>query len=46
MAIIFHDMLPGFWTDRGTQTAALEAKLLQQFMAMREAVLYEVFMDL
>ena len=27
-------------------TAALEAKLLQQLMAMREAVLFEVFLDL
>ena len=27
-------------------TAALKAKLIQQLMAMREAVLFEVFLDL
>ena len=30
----------------GTRTAALEAKIFQQNMAMREAVLFEVFLDL
>ena len=30
----------------GVGTAALKAKLIQQLMAMREAVLFEVFLDL
>ena len=31
---------------RGTGTATLEAKLLQQLAAMREEVLYVIFLDL
>ena len=31
---------------RGTGTAALEANMLQHLTAMREAVLFEVFLDL
>ena len=31
---------------QGTGTASLEAKLLQQITAVREEVLYEVFLDL
>ena len=34
-AISFHDTLHRFWAGPGTETAALEAKLLQHFMAMR-----------
>ena len=30
----------------GTETAALEVKLLPQLTAMREAVLFEVFLDI
>ena len=44
--IILHYVLHGFWSGRGTGTASLEAKLLKHLMAMREAVLYEVFLDL
>ena len=39
-------MLHRFRAGRGTGTAALEASLLQQLTAMREAVLFEVFLDL
>ena len=35
-----------FRSGRGTGTAALEAKLLQQLTAMREAVLFGVFLGL
>ena len=45
-AITFYDILHGFWGFRGTGTAALKANLLQQRMTMREAVLFEVFLDL
>ena len=44
--ITFHDVLHGFRLGRGTGTSALEDKRLQQLMAMREAVIYEVFLDL
>ena len=37
--ITFHDVLHGFRAGRGTGTATLEAKLLQQLAAMREEVL-------
>ena len=41
-----HDVLHGFREGRGTGTATLEAKLLQQLAAMREEVLYVIFLDL
>ena len=44
--IQLHDVLHGFREGRGTGTATLEAKLLQQLAAMREEVLYVVFLDL
>ena len=44
--IQFHDTLHDFHTGRGIGTASLEAKLLQHPMAMREEVLYEIFLDL
>ena len=34
--ITFHDVLHGFRAGRGTGTATLEAKLIQQLAAMRE----------
>ena len=43
-AISFHDTLHGFWKGQGTVTTALEAKLLQHLTAMREAVIFEVFL--
>ena len=45
-AITFHDALHGFREVRGTGTATLESKLLQQLAAMREEVLYVFFLDL
>ena len=44
--IKLHDVLHGFREGRGTGTATLEAKLLQQLAAMREEVLYVIFLDL
>ena len=44
--ISFHDTLHVFRSGRGTGTAALDANLLQQITAMREAVLFKVFLDL
>ena len=45
-SITFHDVLHGFRAGRGTGTATLEAKLLQQIAAVREEVLYVIFLDL
>ena len=39
-------MRKGFRAGRGTGTATLEAKLLQKLAAMREEVLYVIFLDL
>ena len=44
--IKLHDAMHGFREGRGTGTATLEAKLLQQLAAMREEVLYVIFLDL
>ena len=45
-AITYHHALHGFQEDRGTGTATFEAKPLQQLAAMREEVLYGIFLDL
>ena len=45
-AITYHDALHGFRVGRVTGTAAVKAKLLQQTMTVREAVIFEVFLDL
>ena len=45
-SITFHDFLHGFRAGSGTGTATLEAKLLQQLAAVREEVLYVIFLDL
>ena len=45
-AITYHNALHGIREGRGTGTATLEAKLLQQLAAMREEVLYVIFLDL
>ena len=45
-AITYHDFLHGFRAGRGTETATLEAKLLQQLADMREEVLYAICLDL
>ena len=44
--ITFHDALYGFREGRSTGTTTLEAKLLQQLAAMKEEVLYVIFLDL
>ena len=41
-----HYALHGFQAGRGTGTTALEPKLLQHLTAMREVVLFEVFLDI
>ena len=45
-SITFHDFLHGFQEGCGTGTATLEAKLFQQLMALREEVLYVIFLEL
>ena len=45
-SITYHDFLHGFRAGCGTGTATLEAKLLQQLAALREEVLYMIFLDL
>ena len=45
-SITFHDFLHFFREGRGTGTATLEAKLLQQLASLREEVLYVIFLDL
>ena len=45
-SITYHDVLHGFRAGRGTGTATLEANLIQQIAAMREEVLYVIFLDL
>ena len=45
-SIAFHDLLHFFREGRGTGTATLEAKLLQQLAALREEVMYVIFLDL
>ena len=39
-SITYHDFLHVFRTGRGTGTATLKAKLIQQLLATREEVLY------
>ena len=45
-SITYHDVLHGFRAGRGTGTATLKANLLQQLAALREEVLYIIFLDL
>ena len=45
-SITYHNFLHGFRAGRGTGTANLEAKLIQQLAALREDVLYMIFLDL
>ena len=45
-SITFYDFLHGFQACRGTGTATLKAKLLQQLTDLREEVLCVIFMDL
>ena len=45
-AITYHDFLHGFREGCCTGTATLEANMLQKLAAMREEVLYVIFLDL
>ena len=45
-SITYHNSLHGFWAGRGTGTATLEVKLLQNLTAMREEVLHSIFLCL
>ena len=45
-AITYHEILHCYWAGRGNGTTYLESKLHQQLMAMREEVLYKIFMGL
>ena len=45
-SITFHDFLRSFRLVHSTGTATLEAKLLQKLAALREEVLYVIFLDL
>ena len=45
-SITFHIFIHGFWAGRGTGTANLEAKLLQQIATLREEVIYVSILDL
>ena len=45
-SITFHNFLHGFRAVRDTGTATLEANLLQHLAALREEVLYVIFLDL
>ena len=45
-SIEFHDALHGCISQRGTGTASIEAKLLQQWATLKQVPLYEIFLDL
>ena len=45
-SITYHDFFHGFWAGHGTGTATLKAKMIHQLVAMREEVLYMIFLDL
>ena len=45
-SITYHDFLHGLWEGHGTGNATLEDKMLQQLAALREEVLYMIFLDL
>ena len=45
-SITFHDFLHGFWAGHSTGTATIKAKLLHKLAALREEVLYTIFLDL
>ena len=45
-SITYHDVLHGFRAGCGTVTTTLEAKLIQHLAALREEVLYMIFLDL
>ena len=46
VTVYFRGTLHGFRSGGGIENASIETSLLQDFTAMREEVLYEVFLDL
>ena len=44
--VVFHDALQGFRAKRGTDTACIESKLLQQLLKMVQKTLHFIFLDL
>ena len=44
VSIVFHDIFHGFRAGRGTGTATLKDKLIQQLASMRKWVIYIIFM--
>ena len=46
MDIAFHDVLHGLCTGRGTKIASLDANMTHDLAAMREEVLYYIFLDM
>ena len=44
--MVFHGSLHGFGAKRGTGTACIEAKLLQQLSKMVQKTLHFIFLDL
>ena len=45
-SITYHDFLHRFRAGRSTSTATFKPKLLQQLAALREEVMYVIFLDL
>ena len=45
-SMTYHDFLLGFRVGHGTGTTTLKTKLIQQLAALREEVLYVIFLDL
>jgi hypothetical protein len=45
-SVTFHDSLHGCLPCRGTNTAIIEAKLVQQLVLCKQTPLYEIFIDL
>ena len=45
-SITYHNFIHRFRAGRGKGTVTLEAKLIQQLAALREEVLYGIFLDL
>ena len=46
MAITFHKIFHGFLSGIGTGNASLKSNMIQQVVAMREEVFYNIFLDL
>ena len=45
-AIGFNDNLHGFWVGRVMETSLLKSNTTQQLTAMKEVLLYKIFLDL